>query len=412
MRTNIFQNLLLAIVSIGLIAFVGYQVYGHFTDNYETETVYSYVVEESTRVSGVVLRDEVVIDEKVGRGISAYLANDGTKLSIGSPIAEFYTNESEAQKVHQLRELENRRALLAKAQDPGATSYAQTDALNKQIVSELSNIIDAVNNENLSDVSASSDKLYVLMNTKQIAVGKQANFSTAISQLVTEENYLKKQISSDATVIKSPRQGYFIRKIDGLEGKVDMANLGSLTPADLFDLTNTPVPPNAEDMVGKLMISHNWYYAARIPSEELDKYQLGASVTLNFNVAGANDIAATISHVNSDSTQEEALVIFRSDFISDVLVNLRVAQADVKFKSIRGLRISKSAIQFNGMEKGVYVVVGERMEFKPIEVIYEEFDYAICKEDTGEIVQGSKQLQQYDEVIVKGTDLSDNKRIE
>lgn len=46
-------------------------------------------------------------------------------------------------------------------------------------------------------------------------------------------------------------------------------------------------------------------------------------------------------------------------------------------KSYTGLRVSKEAIRFENSEKGVYVLVGQTLKFKPIEdqIIYEEDDF-------------------------------------
>lgn len=76
-------------------------------------------------------------------------------------------------------------------------------------------------------------------------------------------------------------------------------------------------------------------------------------------------------NVNKDQEKGGAVVVFRSDYINEALVNLRTAQADVKFKSISGLRVSSSAIRFEGIQKGVYIIRGEKLAFRPVDVLYE-----------------------------------------
>ena len=94
-------------------------------------------------------------------------------------------------------------------------------------------------------------------------------------------------------------------------------------------------------------------------------------------------------------------------------MNLRVTQVEVRFKSITGLRVSDSAIRFNGTQKGVYIVLGEKLVFRPITVIYEDVGFVLCRENDPEYMSGTVYtgLQQFDEVVIGGTQLYNDKRL-
>ena len=99
-------------------------------------------------------------------------------------------------------------------------------------------------------------------------------------------------------------------------------------------------------------------------------------MTLDFNISGVSPVPATIEEVNPSGGAPETVVVFRCDYINEALINLRVTEADVSFKSITGLRVSKSAVRFSGIQK----------EVDP--EYYENGTYV--------------GLQQYDEVIIEG----------
>lgn len=80
------------------------------------------------------------------------------------------------------------------------------------------------------------------------------------------------------------------------------------------------------------MLGHNWYFAAAVPEEDVSKYREGALVTLDFHLSGTSPVEAVVWNVNKDQEKGGAVVVFRSDYINEALVNLRTAQADVKFK--------------------------------------------------------------------------------
>ena len=56
---------------------------------------------------------------------------------------------------------------------------------------------------------------------------------------------------------------------------------------------------------------------------------------------------------------------------------------------------------------GVYVLSGINAVFKPIEILYSDSNYVICKND----VQSSSGIRMYDEVILGGSDLYDGKTV-
>lgn len=117
--------------------------------------------------------------------------------------------------------------------------------LNRQIFSELGGIIRQVDGNSFSQLSGGADNLLLLLNTKQVATGKQSSFAGEIERLESEERYYSSQIKEEPETITAPRPGYFIRTIDGLEGKADLENLDELLPDDLARLMNTrsrPIP--------------------------------------------------------------------------------------------------------------------------------------------------------------------------
>lgn len=406
MKNTLTQRLVMGLLALFLLSYVGYQAWRYFTSQYKTETVYTYTVAETAGITGIALREEQLLDDWIGKGVATYLTSDGTKVSNGTAIAEVYRSEKDAENVRMVRELSHQREQLEKAQDPGTTSYAHTDVLNRQIFSELGGIIRQVDGNSFSQISGGADNLLLLLNTKQVATGKQSSFAGEIERLESEERYYSSQIKEEPETITAPRPGYFIRTIDGLEGKADLENLDELLPDDLARLMNTPVKTNST-RVGKLMLGHNWYFAAAVPEEDVSKYREGALVTLDFHLSGTSPVEAVVWNVNKDQEKGGAVVVFRSDYINEALVNLRTAQADVKFKSISGLRVSSSAIRFEGIQKGVYIIRGEKLAFRPVDVLYEGAGFVVCREANPEAEPDC--LQQYDDVVIEGAQRYDGK---
>lgn len=409
MKVARIQKLAIGLVSLIVLAYMGFQASRYLGSIYQTETVYTQVVSESTKVTGLVLRQEELLEDYVYSGIAAYTVEDGTKVSKGMTIAEVYQNQQDAEAVYEIRSLQSKRALLEEAQDPSTTSYAHPDVLNRQIFSEIGAITDQVHRSDLSNLENASEKLQILMNTKQIALGNQSNFNTTIESIRAEEQYARDRIRTEPRKITISKAGYFIRTIDGFESCIDLENIKNLTPDDLSSAMMRQAKAN-HARIGKLMTNHNWYFAALIPADEEKLYRVGRGVTLDFGISGAESIDATVIAANKDAERERAVVVFRSDMINPSVVNLRATQAEVRFKSVSGLRVNDLALRFNGLEKGVYIVEGENMAFRKVNVLYEGEGYVICENITSaDDERYSESLKLFDEVITEGWHLYDGK---
>jgi hypothetical protein len=69
--------------------------------------------------------------------------------------------------------------------------------------------------------------------------------------------------------------------------------------------------------------------------------------------------------------------------------------------------VGSAAVRFVDGQKGVYVIQGKQVIFKPIRTLYEKENFVLC-EPTGD---AKRALRLFDQVIVGGTDLYDGKTI-
>jgi hypothetical protein len=88
------------------------------------------------------------------------------------------------------------------------------------------------------------------------------------------------------------------------------------------------------------------------------------------------------------------------------LASLRSASMTVVNKEYSGLYIPKKAQRVIDSKRGVYVLSGMQIKFKPIEIVYTGDNYIICKKSDED---GALRL--YDQVVVKGKNLYDGKII-
>ena len=84
-------------------------------------------------------------------------------------------------------------------------------------------------------------------------------------------------------------------------------------------------------------------------------------------------------------------------------------------QTYEGIKIPKSALYIvkdkkGEDQKGVYVKYGQEMQFKLVDILYENDEYFVSADKETELDR-SKYVRIYDDVIVKGSDLYDGKQI-
>ena len=75
---------------------------------------------------------------------------------------------------------------------------------------------------------------------------------------------------------------------------------------------------------------------------------------------------------------------------------MRTAEVELIFSEETGIKVSRSAIRFVDGIKGVYVIEGELVEFKKLNVIYDGDDY-VLSENTSD----PEYLNLYDKILLE-----------
>ena len=78
--------------------------------------------------------------------------------------------------------------------------------------------------------------------------------------------------------------------------------------------------------------------------------------------------------------------------------NMEDISAKIIFDEYQGLKVPRKAIRFQGEDKGVYVILGQKITFKKIDVIYEnEKDDFVISKNTSE----EDYLLLYDQILLE-----------
>ena len=238
-------------------------------------------------------------------------------------------------------------------------------------------------------------------------MGEAESYASRITQLQTEVDSLNTRLSGSLVQYTSPEIGYFARMTDGYEAVLTPNSINTMTVEQLRTFSREKVVFDNSNL-GKIVTDHHWYYAAVLPAADAEKFILGDTVYLNFNMYNITQIPFTVKEVRTDeSDPDHCMVLLSTSHMVPELLMVRNPSVQIDFTSYTGLRVPAKAKRYEGQQVVVYVQDGDVVRFKTINIIYENSEFILC----GANPDLERPLEIYDQVIVEGTDLSDGKPV-
>ncbi|MCC8043748.1 MAG: hypothetical protein LIO69_09650 [Oscillospiraceae bacterium] len=395
------MKLVIALVAVGLFIIIAYQAYAGVTDEYKTETAVIYSSADAVSFRGVYIRNESVINQYVN-GMLYFEVSDGSKVGNGSAVARVYDSEDEINTIQRISEVEDEIDLLEAAQNPGTTSTAQPEFISNLISEDYQTLATSLAKADVSDIGDQRDNLLTLMSIYQISIGKETNYNTRINSLYNELSSLLSLNVTEKSTVLSPDSGYFVSYTDGYESILSIDTTDDLTADEIKTITSGQGANEIKDTeIGKLIKGYNWKIAGVIDNSA-HVYNAGDTVTLSFT-STPDVVNAVIERLDATESEDESVTVLRCEEMTYDLVQKRVERVEMTLNDFEGIRVSRDAIRFDkDNNMGVYVLWGQRVLFKKLDVIFESDDYLLSR-----ITSDSDYVAVYDEIILDGVNTAD-----
>lgn len=385
--------IIIAVVVFIVVAYAARGIYYSYTGSVRSEVI-NYVTEnQNINVEGIVIRDEGSSNQsgssllkKASGGTYAPIVSDGESVAKGQSIAYIFQNEETATKFREREEINERLNLLTQLQDSENIGYLDLSMLNSEIAASVSNLIALTENNDLSKLDSKISNLCYKITSKQIVTGEDVDFKAEIKELNKRLDKLEKSAASKKDVV-SPKAGYFVSKVDGLEDICDYKKVAQdgLTYDKIKKLKKVQ-PKNTDNYFGKIISEHAWYFAFNISFKEASALKVNKSVKVSFPDKNVSDVDMIVTSIKRKG--DNAAVVLRCLSMNDNLLYLRSEKAVITIASYYGLKINNSALTkiTNTVEKkyskevtmGVFANVGNIALFKPINIVYKTDEYVIA----------------------------------
>ena len=139
-----------------------------------------------------------------------------------------------------------------------------------------------------------------------------------------------------------------------------------------------------------------------IVDPRITDFRVGSSVTVKFS-STPDTVTAVIDSISETDDPNESIIVLSCDELTYNLVQRRAERVEIILNDHKGIKVPRSAIRFDkDNEKGVYILLGQRIAFKKINPIYECDEYILSQ-----ITSDSGYVSVYDDIIIEGEISSD-----
>lgn len=380
-RTDKVTKLISVLLFIVLVLYVGTYLLRSLGNDLRTAPVISVTVSDTTPTSGIVVRNETLIQSD-----EPYLsihAEEGRMIHSGSVIALAYKGEDGLKRAAKIKDLERKKRYITAVLNRNQTS---DDLCEREDI-----IADAITNISASSARHDTDRLSDASITLETLV-LEKDFSNAtqndLEEVDSELFTLRQNSIADTKEIRTDTPGLFTSVIDGYE-YLTTDLISSFTPNELKNAQTSP-KEISQKVIGKIVNPFEWYFVSTISKKDAKKLEIGKYAKLDFGRYSSQLINGYVKSI-SPAQNDEKVVVFRcTEDVSDML-SVRRANAEIVYETHSGLRVQKDAVYnetqqsetdpkgTDNVENYVYTLTGVQAEKKYINILFETDDYYLVE---------------------------------
>lgn len=411
MKNRTWINMICTVLVLATFVYLFHDAVRNNRDRYDTETADEVVEQEKLELKAFLVRDEEYINQKT-TGTVVPLIKDGMRVASGDAVARVCASDEDAANVSALLEAKESLARYQEISEQTELNALDMEKLNKTIDASFTELVRTSNSGDFSELSRNIEELENKLASKQIlkdgTIDLTAKFNGLNSKIQTLESK-----SINTSDVLAPLSGYYISNLDGYENAMDYNKISDLTVSEAEKLFEKK-PGDVSGQMGKIVGSYKWYLVTIMDSKYSLLMSEGEKMKINMPYYGFKNVEVVVEKI-STTQNDKVAVAFSCNMMNETYANMRTEDIELVFKEYTGYKINSSAIRREKDEKGkevdvVYILRGDIMNARVIDIIYDAGDYVIVSEES-KATSGYRPIKRYDEVIVKGRNLSDGKSI-
>lgn len=399
------KKIIIGIIVAITIIYGIFMVYKLIKNPSNTFIVENGTISEEETVSGYIIRDEEVIEEKNKKTIIK-IKEEGQRVAKGDSVFRYYS-EKEGELESKISELDGKIQAVLENEE----NLLPND--KKLLESQIENELDKVNGQNeISKLSEYKKTISSYITKKAKIIGENSPSGSYLKGLIEERTSYEEKLKQESEYITAPSAGMVSYKIDGLEKVLTTDNLNTFNKQFLQDLDlKVGKAIASSDVTAKIVNKYNNYIVFNSNSQEAKNAKVNDKV--NIKVQNDEAIVAKIQNIIEEDDGSRTIAISVEKNIEELL-SYRKISLDIIWWSASGYRVPNSAIK--EINNVTYVVRNRNgyLNKMAVKVLKQGEDYSIvdtCSRDellnlglSSREISDLKTLTLYDEILLNPKD--------
>ncbi len=394
------KNILSVIVIVVCLSAM-WSAYRKFDIKSRTYTVTHVSIEDSVNGECLTIKNEHPVKGGEGGFFQNTVAN-GSRVFRGQTVGCLYLGNFDPQLVNSLNLVNENLREAQLSQNSKETLINDTMTIDNTIHSYTSMISELAADRNQQEINRLRRDIDGLLERKQsIADGTSGKAISEIHELEAQKKALEAQLGNTKQNVISDSSGLFVMGCDGFETRVNMNNIRDISVSSLESMmgeakNNSSDAENESVSYAPAKITDNnkWIIATVCESEKAQLVHEGNAINVRLKTEGEQTIECRVEYISPEENGKCTIFVSGTKEIENIY-NSRIVDAEILIKDYEGLKVPKNAVLNDDNGKYVNAVVNGIQEKKYIEIIYEDADFVVVREDA----PGGNALKLYDEVV-------------
>lgn len=399
------KKILIGIIVAITVIYGIFMVYKLIKNPSNTFIVENGTISEEETVSGYIIRDEEVIEEKNKKTIIK-IKEEGQRVAKGDSVFRYYSDK-EGELESKIAELDGKIQAVLENEE----NLLPND--KKLLESQIENELDKVNGQNeISKLAEYKKTISSYITKKAKIIGENSPSGSYLKGLIEERTSYEEKLKQESEYITAPSAGMVSYKIDGLEKVLTTDNLNTFNKQFLQDLDlKVGKAIASSDVTAKIVNNYNNYIVFNSNSQEAKNAKVNDKV--NIKVQNDEAIVAKIQNIIEEDDGSRTIAISVEKNIEELLSYRRIS-LDIIWWSASGYRVPNSAIK--EIDNVTYVVRNRNgyLNKMAVKVLKKGEDYSIVdsysRDELLNLGLSSKEISDlktltlYDEILLNPKD--------
>lgn len=399
----------MSVVALLIIAYIILQFVLSVGDIVTTQVAEYVQASDLVPLDAAIFRDETVVYNNTN-GTVCYLVDDGEKVGASQPVLDIYDVADDAGIQARIKVLRDKIEILTKSSAAASTSDLKylDSGISSLIMETARNTQDCV----ISSTIRKRNEILIYMNRRMAVLKLVESFDKQILAMNNEIARLEAGIQGTKHTVYSKNACNFVYNVDGYENIFSSDKLETLNLKTFDKLLKTEYDEDIlQRGVGKFYNSSTWYATVKVTKRMANDFVVGEEYDMVFPYSLDIELSMKLEKKITQTDSDDALLVFSSRTNYPDFSFLRYQPVELKHKTYEGLAVPKSAIRVKDGKEGVYVLDGNIVKFKTVDILFEQAGNYVCAlpDDYNIATIDEKKLSLYDIIIIEGNQIYDGR---